>query len=179
MKRLTGVSLLIILLMLGSCKAIKKLGQFYVDYNTQAVFPANIPVNVPLTIYSPEIATNSTQVFQNNNTNSSLIQSVTLSQLTLTISSPPGQNFSFLQNISVYISSDSLPEVEIAGKQNIPANVGDTLQLDVTNADLENYIKASRIKLRVSGTTDQLTTTNINANVYARFFVQANLLELL
>jgi hypothetical protein len=179
MKRLAGFSLLIIFLSLFSCKAIKKLGQFYVDYNTQAVFPANIPVNVPLTIYSPEIATNSSQVFQNNNTAANLIQSVTLNQLTLTITSPQGQTFSFLQNVSVYISTDSLPEIEIASRQNIPANVGDTLSLNVTNADLENYIKASQITLRVSGTTDQLTTTNINVNVYAQFFVQANLLDLL
>ena len=179
MKRLTGFSLLVIFLLLCSCGAVKKLGQFYVNYNTQAVFPANIPVNVPLTIYSPAIATNSEQVFQSNNTAANLIQSITLSQLTLTIASPQGQTFSFLQNVSIYISSDSLPEVEIASKQNIPANVGDTLQLDVTGADLEKYIKASQITLRVSGTTDQLTTTNIYANVYMRFFVQANLLGLL
>ena len=43
MKRLT-VILLIALVALSGCKAIKKLGQFYVDYNTQAVFPANLHV---------------------------------------------------------------------------------------------------------------------------------------
>jgi len=179
MKRLTGILLIASVLVLGGCKAIKKLGQFYVNYNTQAVFPANLPVNLPLTIYSPEIATNSSQVFQNNNTNASLIQSVTLSQLSLTITSPQGQTFSFLQNVSVYISSDSLPEVEIASKQSIPANVGDSISLDVTGVDLQGYIKASQIKIRISGTTDQVTTTNIYANVYTKFFVQANLLELL
>lgn len=179
MKRITGFSLLFFFLVLCSCNAIKKLGQFYVDYNTQAVFPANIPVNLPVSIASPSIATNSQQVFQNNNTRSDLITSVKLSQLTLTITSPSGQAFSFLQNVSVFISADSLPEVEIAGKQNIPANVGDTLTLDVTNAELQSYIKASRIKMRVSGTTDRITTTDIKVNIYTKFFVQANLLGLL
>lgn len=179
MKRLTGFTLLVTFLLLCSCNAIKKLGQFYINYNTQAVFPANIPVNVPLSITSPPIATNSSQVFQNNNTNSGLIQSVTLSRLTLTITSPKGQTFSFLQNVGIYISSDSLPEVKIADRQNIPANIGDTLTMNVTNADLQQYIKASHITFRVAGTTDQLTTTNINANVYATFFVQANLLDVL
>ena len=178
MKRLT-VILLIALVALSGCKAIKKLGQFYVDYNTQAVFPANLPVNLPLSIASPPIATNSSQVFQNNNTEANLVQSVNLSQLTLTITSPQGQTFSFLQSVTIYISSDSLPEVEIADKQQIPANAGDTLQLDVTGVDLKDYIKASQIKIRIAGTTDQVTTTNINANVYARFFVQAHLLGLL
>ena len=119
------------------------------------------------------------QVFQNNNTRSDLVQSVKLSQLTLNITSPQGQTFSFLQNVSVYISGDSLPEVEIATKQNIPANVGDTLVMDVTNVELKDYIKASQIKMRISGTTDKLTTANICVNVNARFFVQANLLAVL
>ena len=179
MKRLTGFSLLAVFLLLGSCKAIKKLGQFYVSYNTQAVFPANLPVNVPLTIASPDIATNSSQVFANNNTNAKLIQNVTLSQLTLNITSPSGQTFSFLKNVSIYLSSDSLPEVEIAYKQDIPANINDTLNLDVTGVDLQAYLKASQIKIRIAGITNRITTSDINANVYAKFFVQANLLAVL
>ena len=179
MKRLTCYCLVIALFTLFSCNAIKKLGQFYINYSAQAVFPANIPVNLPVTINTPPVATNSQQVFQNNNTRSDLIQSVKLDQLALNITSPAGQTFSFLQNISVYISSDSLPEIEIAGKQNIPVDAGDTLNLDVTGADLENYIKASTIKLRVSGTTRQLVTSDINVNMNARFFVQANLLAVL
>jgi hypothetical protein len=179
MKRITGIFLLLLLVSLSSCNAIKKLGQFYINYNTQAVFPANIPINVPLTISSPSFPTNSQQVFQNNNTRSDLIQSVTLNQLTLNITSPHGQTFSFLQNVSIYISSDSLPEVEIASRQNIPANIGDTLVMNVTNVDLQGYIKASEIKMRIAGTTDQLVTSNIYVNVNARFFVQANLLDVL
>ena len=176
MKRFACYSIMVVLLTLFSCNAIKKLGQFYVNYSAQAVFPANLPVNLPVTIPTPPIATNSQQVFQSNNTRSNLIQSVRLDQLTLNITSPAEQTFSFLQNISVYVSSDSLPEVEIASKQNIPLDAGDTLVLDVSGADLENYIKASQIKLRVSGTTRQLVTSNINVNMNARFMVQANLL---
>jgi len=176
MKRLTGVLVLLVVISLFSCNAIKKLQQFYINYSTQAVFPANVPVNLPITVYSPELPTNSSQVFQNNNTNAGLIQSIKLNSLSLVITSPSGQTFSFLQNVSIYISFDSLPEVEIASKQNIPANVGDTLNLDVTGTDLESYIKANEIKLRVSGTTDQLVTTNVNVTVNAQFFVQANLL---
>ncbi len=179
MKRATVVSLLAVFLLLGSCKAIKKLGQFYVTYNTQAEFPANIPVGLPLSIGSPPISTNSSQIFQNNNTRSDLIQSVKLNQLVMTITSPHGETFSFLQSVSVYISSDSLPEIELAGKQNIPANIGDTLVLDVTDAELQNYIKASQIKIRIAGTTDKLTTSNIEVNLYTKFFVQANLLAFL
>jgi len=177
MKRIGGLLLLLFALSLFSCNALKKLQQFYINYNTQVVFPANIPVNLPLSITSPEIQTNSSQVFQNNNTSSNLIQSITLNKLSLKITSPSGQTFSFLQSVSVYISTDSLPEVEIAYDNNIPANVGDSLALSVTNADLENYIKA--IKMRIAGTTDQLLTTNVDATVNAQFFVQANLLAAL
>ena len=179
MKRVTGLFIIFFCTFLVSCNAIKKLGQFYINYNTQAVFPANIPIGVPLSITSPSITTNSSEVFKTNNTRSDLIQSVKLSQLSLNITSPQGQTFAFLQNVSIFISTDSLPEVEIASKQNIPASVGDTLVLDVTNAELQNYIKASQIKMRIAGTTDKLVTTNVYVNVQARFFVQANLLALL
>ncbi len=179
MKRLTGVTVLLILISLCSCNAIKKLGQFYINYNTQAVFPANVPVNLPVNVSTPDIQTNSEETFQNNNTRKDLIQSIKLNQVTLNITSPQGETFSFLKDVSVYISSDSLPEVEIAYKQNIPANTGDTLMLDVTDTELQNYIKASKIKLRVSGTTGQLVTQDVNVNVNTRFFVQANLLALL
>ena len=179
MKRTTGFFLLVLTISLFSCNAIKKLQQFYINYNTQAVFPANVPVNLPITVTSPDIATNSSQVFKNNNTNGNLIQSVKLNQLMLNITSPPGQTFAFLKNVSVYISSDSLPEVEVADKQVVPADIGDTLSLDVTGVDLQAYIKASQVKFRIAGTTDKLVTSNINFNVNAQFFVQANLLAAL
>ena len=179
MKRLTGFLALILILTLFSCKAIKKLGQFYINYNTEAVFPANIPVNIPATIYSPSIPTNSEQVFKTNSTNKDLIQSIKLDQMSLKITSPSGQNFSFLQNISIYISTDSLPEVLVASKQTIPADIGDSLALDVNPVELQSYIKAPAIKMRISGTTDKLVLQEIHVTVNTRFFVQANLLSLL
>ena len=174
MRYLTGFAAIIVLLTVTSCK---KLTQFHFDYTSQAVFPANIPVGIPLSINTPPVTTNSEQTFQNNNTRKDLVKTISLDQITLTVTSPANQSLSFLQNISVYISTDSLPEVLVASKT-VPANVGGTLSLDPTNVDLKPYIMAPQIKIRVSGTTDQLVTQDVNVNVYTRFLVQANLLAL-
>jgi hypothetical protein len=180
MKRLTPAFLALLLLLAAGCNSNSVNRHFYLNYSTKAAFPANVPANVYITITSPLIATNSGQAFQQNNTAANLIQSIQLNGLTLIINSPEGQTFSFLQNAIAYISTDSLPEIEIANKQNIPANVGDTLAFDVNPLDLQKYIKANQIKFRVSGTTGQPVNDEIiNVTLNVQFFAQADLVAIL
>ena len=108
-----------------------------------------------------------------------MVKSVQLNQLTLTVTSPSGQTFSFLQNVSVYISTDSLPEVEIASKQSIPDTIGAQLNLDVNNVDLKNYLESNQFKLRITCTSNQMLSQSVDVNIYTKFFVQANLLAAL
>jgi len=164
---------------LFACNALKKLGQFYIDYNEPVTYAANLPINIPLTISSPDITTNSEQVFSNNDTRKDLITSIKLNQLTISVTSPAGQSLSFLKNVSIFLSTDSLAEVEIAHKDNVPGDVGTSMNLDINDVELRDYIKADKIKLRIAGTADQLVTKDINLNVYSKFFVQANLLKAL
>ncbi len=179
MKKTIGSFSLIVLLLVGSCGLINKLGQFYVDYNEQVTFAPQLPVNVPITVYSPPINTNIEQTLQANNTNPKLVKSVKLNQLTLTITSPQGQTFTFLQNISAYISTDSLPEVEIASKQSIPDTVGAQLSLDINNVELKNYLLSNQVKLRITCADKQMLGQQVTVNIYSKFFVQANLLAAL
>jgi hypothetical protein len=178
-QRIVGVSILAILVFAASCNAIKKLGQFYIDYNSQFTIAAGLPLNLPITIASPDVVTNADETFEINDTRKDLVQTIKLKQLTLTITAPQGQTFSFVKNVTVYISADGQPQVEIAHKDSIPANVGTQLDLDLYDVELQNYIKADKFKLTVTTTTTQVLTSDVSINVYSKFFVQANLLKAL
>ncbi|MES2620115.1 MAG: hypothetical protein V4615_04615 [Bacteroidota bacterium] len=167
---------LIILSALGSCNKLDKLTQFNVDYESDIVYSAGLPVNLPVNISTPDMATNSEEEFAINDTRKDLIESIKLTQLKLDITSPNGQTFSFLKEVRVYISAAGLAEIEIARKLNIDDTVGDELLLDIVDAELKEYIKADKFVLKVSGTTDQILTSNVTARVYSNFFVDAKIL---
>ncbi len=49
------------------CNALKKLTQFRVNQSTDFSVPSSLLVNVPISLPSPDITTNSSQTFANNN----------------------------------------------------------------------------------------------------------------
>jgi len=148
------------------------------DYESDITYAAGLPVNLPVNISTPDMPTNSEQEFSINDTRKDLIESIKLTQLKLTITSPVGETFSFLKDVRVYIASPGLPEVEVANKLNIDNAVAGELQLSVFDVELQSYIKADKFSLRVASTTDEILTSQVNVHVYSNFFVDAKILGL-
>src|SRR5690606_24347067 len=119
-------------ILLSECKKIDQLTKFEIDYESDITFQSGLPLNIPITLYSPDVATNSEEEFSINDTRKDLIESIKLIRLRLVVISPPGQTLAFLKNVSIYISSTDLPETRVAFKDNIDDNVGTELLLDVT-----------------------------------------------
>lgn len=157
------------------CDKLKKLTQFRVNYSTDFSIPSSIIVNVPISLPSPDINTNSSQTFANNNTSAELIESVKLEEMKLTISSPAGEDFSFLKDIQIYLSADNLPEILIAEKLNINSTSSE-LFLDIKNQELKEYLKKDKIVLRSKAVTDEIITQTIQIKADSRFFVDAKIL---
>lgn len=163
--------------MLGGCKLIDKLTKFDIDYTSSFTIPSTIiPISV-LNLFTPDITTNTTQTFSNNNTRADLVESVTLKKLKLTITSPAGKEFDFLKSAIVYISADGLPEVEVARIDDIDdATTGGSIDMQPSGRELKEYLKKDKITLRVSTTTDQVVTESVNVRVDATFYVDAKIL---
>lgn len=164
-----------------SCKLIDKLTQFEVPYTTNFTVPATSIINLPLPIGNivqpTPISTNSSQTFANNNTKADLVEKVLLKKLVLTIKSPSGQKFDFLQSADIYISADGLAELKVASISNIDdATVGATVEMTPSGDDLKDYIKKDAITIRVAATADKSTTSDINIEAKATFFVDAKIL---
>jgi hypothetical protein len=91
-----------------------------------------------MSFLTPEVTTNSSAEFENNNTKADLVKDVKLKELTLTITDPTAKTFSFLKSIHLYISTDSNDEIELAFKDDINST-SSTITLTTTAAKLDKY----------------------------------------
>ena len=175
MKKLLSILLLIFLISSG-CDKISKLTQFNLEYDETVVIPATLGANIPFNVQTPDIETNSESSFSVNDTRKDLIESIKLTQMTMAVSTPSDGTFSFLKSIEVYISADSLDEIEVAWKDNIPNTVGNTLDLETTDSDLKDYIKKNNFNLKVTTVTDELISSDYTIDIHSVFFVDAKIL---
>ena len=176
MKKVIFVFGIVVLLAFSGCKVLDKLTQFHIKYDTEVVIPATLGVNLPFDIPTPDIATNSNSEFQVHNTHKNLIDIINLTKMDLTIASPSTANFNFLKDIEIYMSTSSLPKVKIAWLYNIPKAGLKTISLEVSNANLKQYIISDTIKLQTKVTTRELISRQIKINVHSDFFVNAKIL---
>ena len=160
----------------SSCKLLDKLTQFNMEFNQQVSIPSSTVINLPINIETEDTETNSETTFEINDTKKDLIEEILLKQIDLTITTPSNKNFDFLKSVSIYISAEGLQELKVAWLDEIPDNVGNTLDLEKTSSDLKEYIKKDEFRLRLNTTTDQIITTNYDINIHTVFKVDANIL---
>lgn len=170
------ISLLFCFVLLQNCDVLDELTKFDMDYETSYRLDPVPIVGVPVSLFTPDIETESETTFENNNTNADLVESVTLKSLTLNIVSPDTGNFNFLKSVRIAISSDNNDEVEAAYLLDIPNDNLKTLELEVINNELAAYLKEDTFKLRVTAVTDETTTELYDVDFFATFSVDAKIL---
>jgi hypothetical protein len=159
-----------------NCKKLDKLTEFDLSYNQTVVIPSSTTLNLPLNIPTPDFTTNSESTFSQNNTNSSLIQSIFIDKLDVTINSPTSGNFNFLKSVVIYISTPNLPETKVAWKDPVVNNNSTQLTLDLSTENLIEYLKSDTLKLKLVVVTDELITSDYHIDVTSKFHVKAKLL---
>jgi hypothetical protein len=129
-------------------------------------------INIPFELITPEIPTNSSNEFEQNDTRADKIEEIILKELKLSILSPSGKTFSFLKSIEIFVSAEGLPEVLMASKYDFSSNLT-TLALDCSPNDMANYVKQERYKVRVKTVTRESTKEDIEVNCFIKFSVKA------
>ncbi len=165
---LTVFSLLII-----SCNAVDKLLTFTISNETSFQIQSGFLIDSPLEIPTPDVTTNSSSEFKNNNTNVELVKDVKLQELKLSITSPANKTFSFLKSVHMYISTNANDEIELAFQDNINATTN-TINLTCTSQKLDKYIKASSYKIRTKVVTKETVTQDIEVKANMKFKVTAD-----
>lgn len=170
------LSLIFCAVILSSClKQFEDLATFELEYTTQATVRSTVGINLPFDVNTPPVETNSQARFENNNTRSNLVESVNLKSLIIELTSPQGADFSFLEDITFYIDADGQNEIQIAIKDPIPTDQGNTISLDVSNENLRDYITKNAFDLRIKVTIDEAILQDHSFEVVTVFDVKAKL----
>lgn len=160
-------------LFIVSCSIVDKLLTFTISDQTTITIATGFPIGTAMSIITPEVTTNSSSEFENNNTKANLVKDVTLKELTLTITDPTDKTFSFLKSIHLYISTDANDEIELAYLDDINSNAN-TITLITTAAKLDKYIKASSYKLRTKAVTKETIAQDVSIKADMKFRVTAD-----
>jgi hypothetical protein len=139
----------VLLIFTGACEKVDEFTHFTMNYNSQVTIESSTVIDVPIQLQTPEIESNSESKFEVNDTRKDLIEEIKLQEAKLTISEPSEGDFGFLNDISLYINAGGLDEQFIAGKEDIPDDIGADLQLDVKNIDIQEYIKKMNFYLKL------------------------------
>lgn len=173
MKRLIGLLFIVGMLSgIQGCKKMRPEKEFTIGYTAQFQISSTIGVNTPVDIPTPDVTTNSTTVFENNDTRSEWIEEITLRHLNLEITAPPGETFSFLKSITLFISADGLGELELASKSNISSDAS-RIELDVSTSDFSEYIKKDTYSIRTELVTDEAILQDVDVKMDLGFKVRA------
>lgn len=161
-----------------SCeKQFDGLTSFNISYTEETVIQSSTGVNLPFNISTPPVATNSETKFKNENTRKDLIKEIFLESLSATIKSPNSADFSFLEEISIYINADGLAEKKIAWKTPVTNGTSNKIHLNVSSDDLQEYIKKNTFTLRVNAVTDEVLTQDHTLEIKSTFDISAKLIN--
>ncbi|WP_296623057.1 hypothetical protein [Marivirga sp.] len=155
---------------------IDEIATFNINNSAEFTVPSSSLVNVPIDVGTPDINTSSQQTFENNNTRADLVENVNLSELKLSITNPNDRTFTFLKSLKIYISNDTEGKTLIAENQDIPENVGSTLDLETTGTDLSEYIKEDTYSLEFEAVTRETTNSKTDIKAEMIFEVRAKII---
>ncbi|EIA09056.1 hypothetical protein [Flavobacterium frigoris] len=170
-KKITAIAIFGVLI--ASCSVIDSLLTFTVSNQTTFKIASGFPLNIASEIVTPNVTTNSSAVFDNNNTKADLVKDVKLDELKLTITDPADKTFSFLKSIHIFISTDANDEIELAYLDNINST-SSIINLICSSEKLDKYIKASSYKLRIKATIGETVTKDITVRSDMKFKVTAD-----
>lgn len=166
-----------VLLIFFGCKAIDELTHFDVDYNYTFVLPSYGGINLDnIDITSNDIENSTESTFENNDTRRDLVEEAKLKKFEVTILEPTNEDFSFLNKVEVYVSTEKLDEKLIAWKENIAENVGNHLELETTSSNLRKYLISDEIRVRLKTTSSKPLTQDLLLDLQSTVEVDAKIL---
>ena len=174
MKKLI-LPLIIICVGLMACEEDGINVSFNVDYSTNYTLDKAAVVGTTIDAVSPEIQTNNTEVFTNNNTNLDKIEGAKFNNLTISIISPAGEDFSFVNDVKVYIQGLGMSEELVASKSNID-QAATSIDMDVTDVNLAAHVKSGAFTLRTSVVNDEALDVDLDLQADMQMKVTARAL---
>ncbi|MCF8309088.1 MAG: hypothetical protein K9I68_08775 [Bacteroidales bacterium] len=168
------ITVAVLSLVVISCDKVDELLTFTFNNEKKFTIENQYGADVPFTVPTPDITTNSSQEFKNNNTASDLVKDINLTQMTLTIKSPDDFTFSFLKSLRIYISTDEEDETEIAFRDDIPEDATSIEMETYGDKDLSPYVKGDTYELRFEAVTREAFAQDVTIKAEMEYKVRAD-----
>ena len=170
---LTGIALTSILF-LSSCDKAKIDVSFNLDV-------ANIYLSVPvnntsgtMTLATTTFTSDLQSQLSSHNASIDDVQSIELTGAQFIMINPGAQNFDIVDTANAYISTSTMAEKRIAYKDPVPDGVTQ-FSLNTDGGDLKDYLKASSINFKATGTTNGPNTEKDSLKVILTFNIKAKI----
>ncbi|MGB0916628.1 MAG: hypothetical protein ACPGU4_03470 [Flavobacteriales bacterium] len=157
------------------CQLFDELRTFDIDYSVDFTIPGSSVVNLPINLPTPPITTNAIQKFEDEGIETNWIESIKLKELKLTLINPSGEDFDFLENVNIYISSDGEAEQLLASKSPVPEGSGSMISLDVNDVNLFAHITQPNFSLRIEVVTDEARLYDVDVKANMKMEVKATI----
>lgn len=169
--------IVVIGLLSGCAKQFDGLTNFTVEYTQEVTVQSSVGINLPFNISTPPVPSGSEAKFKNENTRKDLIKHIYIEDLQMKITSPTNGDFSFLEDISIYLVAEGEGESKIAWKEPVPNSAGNSIVLNVSAEDLQRFIVKDEFSLKVNITTDEVLAQDHTFEIFSKFDVSAKLID--
>lgn len=171
-------SLLMIVPFLSGCESLSKLTQFDLPFTQSITVPVTpaIALGIPITLNTPEIKTNIDSVLNSYSLETDFVEKITLKEMKLTVSSPAGEDLSFLKDVTIYLTASGTEDVKVASATDVSTTT--PLLLTVENVNLKSYLLKDKFALKIVVSGDEVTTVEHKVNIDMIFAFDAKVLGL-
>lgn len=158
---------------INSCKKIRELKTFEIDYSTEFEIPSSSIFGGLVQTPAKRVETNTSSSLEDQGTKAKWVKTVYLNKMSGTITNPSNEDFNFLESIEVYISAEGLSEIKMAYNDNIPQDVNTIKLYPTPNCDLKEFLLKDAINIRTIAKASNSRAVTVKADL--TFEVEAQL----
>lgn len=147
---------------LASCSTVSSILQNTFPYNATVLVMAGSPADTTLSAVSAaQSVTQLTGAGAN-------VKDIRVSNATISVGS--SSSIGLFKSVKVYLSNNGADEVLVASRENIPDNVGSSVQLDVnTSQTLDRIMKSGSVQQRMVYVLKQSPTSDMSVKTSVGF----------
>ena len=162
-------SLLMIVPFLAGCESLSKLTQFDLPFTQSITVPVTpaLAIGIPFPLTTPEIDTNIDSVLNSYGVETDFVEKIALKEMKFTVSSPSGEDLSFLDDVTIYLTASGADDIKVASATDV--STATPLVLTIENVDLKNYLLKDKFALKIVATADEATTVEHKVDISMKF----------
>jgi hypothetical protein len=163
------IAFLAITAFISGCGTLQSIIRSTFPYTATLVVPATSRTGSTLSVTSS--ASSFDQIITGQGSNTSQIKEIRIASAKLDASNPSNQNLGVFSVVRIYLSrADGSQEVLVASRNDVSANVGNNLVLDIDNSRfLDDVVKGASVRVRMEYVLRSALNTDVSLRISLGF----------